>query len=411
MTQSIDAGRLFDEAKLGAYQKLLVALTALAIVFDGIDNQLLGVAIPSIMREWAVPRSAFAPVVSIGYIGMMIGGAVAGLAGDRFGRKSSLLASMMIFGGTTALTAFVGTPTELAMLRFLASAGIGGAIPNATALAAEFVPTRMRPVAVTLTIVCIPVGGTIAGLLGVRLLPVLGWHTLFVIGGVIPIVYALVLMRALPESPRYVSRAWGRWDESLRAVFARDVRSDTLALLAAFFSCLLAVYLGFSWLTSLLTSAGFDPATANVGITAFNLGGVVGALGGSMLIGRLGSRGPMLSLAAFAAVTAMVLATMTIDTAHTSRIMIMLTLNGGAINAVQVTLYALAAHIYPSEVRATGVGTASVVGRLGAISSGYAGAWAIDYRGSASYFTVIAVAMMLTMTALSRIGRHVRAHE
>lgn len=152
-------------------QKLLISLTALAIVFDGVDNQLLGVAIPSIAQEWNITRAAFAPVISIGYFGMMIGGAMAGLAGDRFGRRSALLASLMLFGGTTALIALVSDTSQLALLRLLAGAGLGGAIPNATTLAAEYVPVRSRPIAVTLTIVCVPVGGTIAGLLGVRLLP------------------------------------------------------------------------------------------------------------------------------------------------------------------------------------------------------------------------------------------------
>ena len=85
----------------------------------------------------------------------------------------------------------------------------------------------------------------------------------------------------------------------------------------------------------------------------------------------------------------------------------MLTLTGGAINAVQVTMYALAAHIYPSAVRATGVGAAAGVGRLGAILSGYAGSWAIDYRGSASYFTLIAMTMCATGVSLALIKRHV----
>jgi AAHS family 4-hydroxybenzoate transporter-like MFS transporter len=405
--QSVDLVNPPEDGKWGAYQKLLIALTALAIVFDGIDNQLLGVAIPSIMQEWSVPRSAFAPVVSIGYFGMMIGGAVAGLAGDRLGRKTALLASMMLFGVTTAVTALVESPGQLALLRLFASAGLGGAIPNAAALAAEYVPTRLRPMAVTLTIVCVPVGGTIAGLLGVRLLPVIGWKALFVIGGIVPVLYALVLMRVLPESPHYVARKWDRWDESIRALFASHVRHDTLALLAAFFSCLLAVYLGFSWLTSLLTSAGFDPATANVGITAFNLGGVAGALLGSMAIGRIGSKMPMMAMAAAAAVSAFALSRMIIDPSGVVIVMAMLTLLGGLINGVQVTLYALAAHIYPAEVRATGVGTASVIGRTGAIVSGYAGAWAIDLGGSASYFTLIATAMVAAMIAVSFIGRHV----
>jgi AAHS family 4-hydroxybenzoate transporter-like MFS transporter len=291
--------------------------------------------------------------------------------------------------------------------------------------------------AVTLTIVCVPVGATIAGLLGIRALPLVGWRTLFVVGGVIPTLGALALTRALPESPRYLARHPRRWPElvrtltrmghqppegatfidsierfveraSVRTLFRPEMRFDTLALFTAFFSCLLAVYLGFSWLTALLTNAGFDPATANVGITAFNLGGVVGALCGSAVIGGLGSRIPMLTMTAGAVVGAMVLSMMKIDASQpVLPILVMLTLTGGLINAVQVTMYALAAHMYPSAVRATGVGAAAGVGRLGAILSGYAGAWAIDYRGSASYFALIALTMCATCVSLALIKRHV----
>ena len=86
------------EGRWSGYQRWLVFLTALTIIFDGIDNQLLGITIPSIMAEWHVPRSAFAPVVALGFLGMMIGGAAAGLAGDRFGRRDALLGSMVLFG-------------------------------------------------------------------------------------------------------------------------------------------------------------------------------------------------------------------------------------------------------------------------------------------------------------------------
>jgi AAHS family 4-hydroxybenzoate transporter-like MFS transporter len=433
----VDVGRLLDEGDWGGYQKWLIFLTALTIVFDGIDNQLLGVAMPSIMQEWSAPRAAFAPVVSIGLAGMMIGGALAGLAGDRVGRRTALLGSMVLFGVMTAAAAAATSPIHLSLLRFLASAGLGGAIPNATALAAEYVPRRHRPVAVTLTIVCVPLGATIAGLLGIRVLPVVGWRTLFVIGGVIPVLAALALIRMLPESPRYLARHPRRWSEltrtlarmghptpvgatfvdsieqsaeraSIRTLFRPDWRADTLALFGAFFSCLLAVYAGFSWLTALLTSAGFAPGTASAGITAFNLGGVVGAVAGSVVIGSLGSRAPMLTMTAGAAAGAIVLSVMRIDGSQSVfPILVMLTLTGGLINAVQTTMYALAAHVYPSAVRATGVGTAAAIGRVGAMLSGYAGAWAIDYRGSTSYFALIAAAMCATFVSLALVRRHV----
>jgi AAHS family 4-hydroxybenzoate transporter-like MFS transporter len=437
VSNSVDVGDVLNAARWGPYQQWLVFLTAITIVFDGIDNQLLGIVIPTLMREWNVPRSVFAPLVSLGYLGMMTGGALAGIAGDRFGRRTALLASMMIFGAMTVAAAAAGGPATLGWLRLLAGIGLGGAIPNAAALAAEFVPLRQRPIAVTVTIVCVPLGATIAGLLGFRVLPVLGWRWLFVAGGVVPLVMAGLLLRLLPESPRFLARHPARWSElvrlltrighavdgassftdstervveraSIAALFSRDYRVDTIALWAAFFSCLLAVYCGFSWLTSLLSSAGFSPSTANTGITAFNLGGVAGALLGGVAIARVGSRVSMLTMSAIAVISAVALSQMTITPASgTFSILALLTLLGGMINGVQTTMFALAAHVYPGAVRATGVGTVVSFGRIGAILSGYAGSWAIGYRGSASFFGLIAAAMLATFIALAVVRRHV----
>ena len=391
------------------------------------------------MREWGVPRGAFAPIVSAGYFGMMTGGALGGLAGDRFGRRTALLGSMALFGVTTLAAAAAGSPWQLGWLRLVAGIGLGAAMPNAAALAAEFVPLRKRPIAVTVTIVCVPLGATIAGLLGIQALPAFGWRWLFAIGGVVPMVAAVLFVRLLPESPRYLARHPERWDElvtilgrmghtvdarrgfvdpgeravvkaSIGALFHPEYRRDTLALWGAFFSCLLAVYSGFSWLTSLLTGAGFSPATANTGITAFNLGGVAGALAGGVAITRFGSRAAMLTMSAVAIASALVLSTMSMAPGTAAfPIIAMLAVTGGMINGVQTTMFALAANVYPGAVRATGVGTAVAFGRSGAILSGYAGSWAIGYHGSASFFGLIATAMCATFVALALVRRHVPA--
>lgn len=378
-------------------------------MFDGIDNQLLGIVIPSVMAEWGVPRSAFAPVVSLGYAGMMIGGAAAGLAGDRLGRRTALLGSMVVFGVMTLAGAMVDSIAPFAILRFLAGMGLGGAIPNAAALAAEYVPAPLRPVAVTITIVCVPVGGTLAGILGIQALPILGWRTLFVVGGVAPIVAAVAMRWLLPESPQFVrSAAQAAGKLSIASLFGPEFRRDTAALWASFFSCLLSVYLGFSWLTTLLTGAGFDTATANMGITVFNLGGVAGALLGGVAISRFGSRASMLAMTAVAVAGAGALAVMPIaPAASTLPLIAMLTLLGAAINGVQVAMYVLAAHVYPTAIRATGVGTAVAFGRIGAVLTGYVGSWAIDIGGTTSYFSVMALMMLVTLGSLAAVGRHV----
>ncbi len=432
----VDAGRLLDEGRWGSRQKLFVALTALAIVFDGADNQLLGIAVPAMMRDWSMSRAAFAPVLAAGMFGMMVGGAAAGVAGDRLGRKTALIGSMLLFGPLTAAVAVADTVWQLAALRFAAGLGLGGALPNAAALASEYVPRRHRPFAVTLTIVCVPLGGMLAALVAGRALPAVGWRALFALGGVLPAIVAFILMRFLPESPRYLAHRQRRWPElaailkrlgydvrpdaafidsnekivsqaSMGTLFARDIRRDTLALWGSFFFCLLAVYTAFNWVPSMLTGAGLDISVAGNGLAAFNMGGVAGAICGGLVMTRLGSRATMLSMSAGAVTGALVLGAMSFGpTSNTFQIVVMLGITGGLINAVQTTMYALATHVYPTPVRATGVGTAVAVGRSGGVLSTYAGAWALE-AGSAAFFGLIGIAMALVFFCLALVRRHV----
>src|SRR5262245_13628738 len=225
---TVDVGSILDEGRWSGYQKLLVAAAALTIVLDGLDNQLLAAAIPALMKEWGQARSAFASVLASGMIGMMVGGAIGGYIGDRLGRRAALLGSVIAFGALTLLVSFAGSVTTLAALRFFAGLGLGGAMPNAAALSSEYVPIRQRAFAVTLTIVCIPLGGTLAGMTGAQILPHYGWRALFFIGGIAPLVLAALLWNLLPESPRYLARQRRRWSE-LAALLRRlghDVPSD-----------------------------------------------------------------------------------------------------------------------------------------------------------------------------------------
>jgi AAHS family 4-hydroxybenzoate transporter-like MFS transporter len=438
--QAVSVAELLDSGRWSVYQRWRVALVALTIVFDGIDNQLFGIVIPTLMSEWHLPRRAFAPVVSLGYLGMMVGGLAAGLVGDRIGRRTALLGSMILFGVLTFTAAFVHTPEMMAALRFMAGLGLGGAMPNAATLAAEYVPARLRPVAVTITIVCVPLGATLAGVLGIQVLPLIGWRNLFIAGGLVPVAAAIVLRFILPESPHFLARREHRWPEltgvlkkmghalapdavfeepsarvvrqnaSIKSLFRAEFRRDTLALWGAFFSCMLAVYLCFSWLTTLLAGAGFNPATANTGITVFNLGGVAGALAGGAAIGRFGSRRAMLAMAAVAIAGAGGLAVMEITSAApVIAIMAMLTLTGSMINGVQTTMFALAAHVYPTQVRATGVGTAAGFGRIGAVLTGFVGSWAVDYGGTHAFFGLVAAMMAVAFIGLASVRAHVPA--
>jgi len=436
---TVDVASVIDEGRWSGYQKLLVAGTALAIVLDGMDNQLLGNVIPALMREWQLPRAPFTAVLAMAPLGMMIGGATGGMLGDRVGRRTALLVSVLSFAVPTLAIAAVDGVVMLGVLRFLAGLGLGGAMPNAAALASEYVPRRQRPSAVTLTIVCIPLGGTLAALLAGRVLPLYGWRTLFVIGGVIPLAVAILLYCLLPESPQYLATRRERWPElarllrrfghdvgtdatfgqaaaaathvtsrpSMRALVVPELRRDTFGLCAAFFFCLLANYVGFSWIVTMLTGAGYRQTDASSALAAFNFGGVGGALLGALVIERLGSRITLLGMAAIAVVSGLTMAAMPLAPPMTPALFAMFALTGGLLNAVQTTMYALAAHVYPTTIRATGVGTAVAVGRIGNVVASYVGAFALDIGGPPAFFTTLAVSMAVVFGSLALVRRHI----
>ena len=436
---TVDVAAVLDEGRWTGYQKLLIGGTAFAVILDGMDNQLLGNVIPALMREWSLPRSAFTTVVAVGPFGMMIGGALGGMLGDRIGRRIALIASVLAFTLPTLAIATVDGLAMLGVLRFVAGLGLGGAMPNAAALASEYVPRKQRPFAVTLTIVCIPLGGTLAALLAGRILPGYGWRALFVAGGVIPLIVAAVLFKLLPESPQYLATRRERWPEliallrrfghdvgsesafvarggaadqvrsrgSMRELFAPLLRRDTLGLCGAFFFCLLAIYVGFSWIVAMLAAAGFPQVDASNALAAFNFGGVGGAIAGALLIQRVGSRVTLLGMSALAVLSALVMAGMPLQPPMSPALLAMFTLTGGLLNAVQTTMYALAAHVYPTEVRATGVGTAVAVGRIGNVLASYVGAIALDAGGAAAFFSTWAASMAVVCVSLAVVRRHI----
>jgi AAHS family 4-hydroxybenzoate transporter-like MFS transporter len=437
--KTIDVGAAIDEGQWTGYQKLLIFGTALTIILDGVDNQLLPNAVPTLIREWGRPRADFITALSIGPFGMMIGGLVGGMLGDRLGRRTALLGSVVAFAVLTLAIAFVNSIEMLATLRFLAGVGLGGAMPNAATLASEYVPRRQRPFAVTLTIVCIPLGGAIAGELAARVIPAYGWRTLFILGGLIPVVLALVLWKVLPESPRYLAKRRERWPEltrtmrrighdvpadveyteaaagapvkstSIGSLFGPNFVRDTVALCASFFFCLMVNYVVILLLPAMLTAddVGFTQPAASRALAMSNYGGVAGAILGALVIQRLGSRITMLGMSAAAIVSALVLSGTRIDPSDTLFLMVMLLLTGGLLNAVQTTMYALAAHVYPTEIRSTGVGFAVAIGRIGNVLAGYVGAYALDNGGPPGYFTSMAILMGIVLLSLAAVRRHV----
>jgi len=149
------------------------------------------------------------------------------------------------------------------------------------------------------------------------------------------------------------------------------------ALRGAFLFCFFGAYMGTNWVPSMLDKAKFDVGTASYGLLAWNLGVLAFALLAAFIIPRAGSRATMLTLAGGSIAGCVVLAMMDITPAATVPVFIMLGITGGLVNATQTTMYALAANVYPTAIRGTGVGTTVAVGRIGGVLSPLVGAIAL----------------------------------
>jgi AAHS family 4-hydroxybenzoate transporter-like MFS transporter len=435
---TFDIGHSLDHGPFSPLQKLIYALAAFALILDGFDGQMIGFAIPAIIKEWGITRGAFSTAVAAGLFGMAVGGISAGVIADRIGRRTVLIGSVFLFGACTFLIGFAPDVTAITIIRFFAGLGIGAALPTATTLTAEYTPLRLRTLAVTLTVICYPLGGMLAGLFASSILPVYGWRYLFWVGGLLPVIYSVVLWFTLKESPRYLAGRSDKWPQlrillskmsrsiasdaefydskeqgqtqraSFSALFSEGRARDTLGLCVCFFMTLLSIYSAFSWLPTMLTTEGLSPSLASMGLTAYNLGGVIGAIICALAISRLGSRWPMIIFCALAAGSALLLKSVNISE-HTQGFLLGLGVHGMFINAVQCSSYALCAHIYPTVMRVTGTATALSFGRFGAILSSFVGAAMITSGGSDSYLNLLGGSMVFSLLALVMIRNHIPA--
>ncbi|WP_245978813.1 MFS transporter [Aurantiacibacter xanthus] len=436
-------GGFLDALPLSYYQIWSVLMIAATVVLDGLDNQMLGLAAPSLLAEWSISRDTLGMVFALGFVGMAIGTIVSGVIGDLFGRRGALLMGVGIFGVATLLTGLSTALWQVALLKFLAGVGLGGVPGTASAMIAEFTPARWRSQAVTFGVVCVSIGGVLGGLAAALILPTLGWRWLFYLGGGITMAFVAYLWSVLPESPQYlldrrhrraefekVMTRIGHPDPAgvvphgthgeaeklpFSTLFGAAHRRDTLALALAMFSGMFMIYLMFNWAPTMLTSSGYDLQAASLGLTSFNMGGVIGAMLASFAIIRLGSRITLVAMATVGTLVCGVLAVLPMtDGGNETAMLGLLVAMGLFASAAQSAMFAVGAHAFPTGVRARGLGTMGVAGRAGAIVSAVAGAWLIG-GGPQTFFGALAGLMLVNavgfLVVRSHIPRLVRKQE
>src|SRR3984885_5438442 len=201
----VQVSHFLDEHGLGSFQIKLIIWSALLAMIDGYDIGAIAFAAPHLIGEWHIAPKALGLVLSASNIGVLFGSQIFGWIGDRYGRKTALILANLLFGVFTFAAAYSTNLTELSWLRFVAGLGIGGVIPNVVAINAESAPRNRRAPLAIIATGMVPLGGAIAGFASAALVPTYGWQVLFYIGGIAPIVFALLGIMFLPESVKFMA--------------------------------------------------------------------------------------------------------------------------------------------------------------------------------------------------------------
>lgn len=345
----------------GAGTRALV-LVFLAAIIEGFDLQAAGVAAPKLAPAFGLAPNQMGLFFSSATFGLIFGALAGGFISDRWGRRFGLSLALVVFGVFSILTAWAGTFEHLVAMRFLTGVGLGGALPNLIAIAAESVSPERRGRAVAIMYAGVPLGGAIASLVAMMGLHE-DWQSIFFIGGVLPLLLVVPLFILMPPF-RVVHDAAvpaSRW----QALFSPETFAGTLLLWAAFFFGLVVVYLLLNWLPQLLVSLGFAREQASLVQILFNVGGAAGAVVGGRLLD-----GPRPAAATTGCFAVLILAIALLSMVPAGNMVAALAAGGfvgATLLGAQGLLYGIAPQCYPTEVRGTGVGLAVSVGRIGSI--------------------------------------------
>jgi AAHS family 4-hydroxybenzoate transporter-like MFS transporter len=398
-----------------------VAVICAAIVFlDGFDALIMGYVAPALRAQFHIKPPELGPVLSFGLVGMMVGALVFGPVADRIGRRPVLLICPVIFGAGSLLAASASSVNELLVFRLVTGLGMGGAMPNAIALTAEYMPKRIRAFAVTAMFCGFSLGSAAVGWVAASVIPSLGWPWVFRIGGILPIAITVVAVAWLPESVRFLLRrdAGDRRARGYVARIAPEVSSTarlaldeehrgfpvvqlftggrhwvTVLLWVMFFANLLDLYFVNSWMPTIMKDVGMPEGRAIVITTLFQVGGTVGA----MVMGSLFDRKLSFRVLAAGYLTAAICVFLIGESSSTPWLVAMVFMSGFGVIGSQNGANAMAAEVYPTAARSTGVGWALGVGRIGSILGPNLGAMLVG--ATPRLFLYAAMPLMLAGTA------------
>jgi MFS transporter, AAHS family, benzoate transport protein len=417
-----------DNAKFNVFHKNILLWCAFILVFDGYDLVIYGSVLPILMKNWALTPIQAGSLASYALFGMMFGAFIFGTIANRIGQKKAIIACIVLFSGFTFLCGFAQNPTIFAFYRFMAGLGIGGVMPNVISLMAEYSPKKIRSTLVTTMFSGYAVGGIMSALLGIFLIPKLGWESIFYVG-ILPLLLLPLIVRYLPESLSFLVKN-GKMDEAkailakvepsytpqkdtdlevtatvagttgVNNLFTNNRLLSTVMFWVAFFCSLLTVYGLNSWLTKLIMTKPEFKDNLSLSLTfllVLNIGGIFGAIGG----GRLGDKYDLRkTVIGFFLMGSAAIGLLGFSSSFVMYVLMFVA--GAATIGNQIVLNTLVAQFYPALLRSTGIGWASGVGRIGAIIGPILGGvlvgWKLPFEQNFFAFSIPAIIGAIAIT-------------
>ncbi len=396
---TFDVSAAIEGRKLGRFTAGLVLVSWLVTFFDGFDMNVIAFTRKQLVGAFHLDPSMMSNVFSIGIFGTIVGGVLFGFVGDRYGRRPTIIAATACFSALTIAMAFSRSYPELMMLRFLNGVALGGAMPLIWALNIEFTPKRFRATVITLIMLGYGFGVAASGPVARLILPHFDWPGVFVFGGAVSFLAALMLAAWLPESlrllvlrgrpPQAVAKTLRRMglevpdgleqgtvrplvtDEGATArapfrpalLFAGNLRWLTPLVWAAYFASSMSTYFLTTWGPSVLQNMGFSDDHAAWLSSANSLCGMVGGLAIMRFTDRHGALViAILPILATPLLLIAGLAPMNLSVFLMFSIAISITLGGSHFGITSIV-----GLFYPSSIRANGAGWASAVAKVGSV--------------------------------------------
>ena len=432
-SKPVNINDLIDHGKFSFRQILIVLLCLVFNMVDGYDITAMAVTALQIGEDMQLSEDKLGLVFSFSLAGMMLGAMFLAALSDVIGRRTMIIITLTLVGVTVLLTASVNSLPALILLRFISGLGAGAMLASVATLASEYSPEKFRAMAVTAVTAGYPLGAMTTGLVASSVVPEFGWQGMFIAGGSATLLLALIAFFMIPESLYFLCKK--QPDDALQRVnrilqifkvqslqhlpsiedtggateadrqniyqkmltlLTPEFRRSTLTLWATFFLCISTLYFLMSWTPKLIINLGYSADAGNLAFTLFNFGGVLGIF----ILGYLASKWSLSTLISIFAITSAVFmwafaGAVSLDFNQTN-LMLLIFIIGISLQGGYTGMYAVAAKIYPIEIRSTGVGWAIGLGRFGAVlGPGIAGYMIASGLPITINFMVFAIPMLI----------------